>query len=90
MRIRKLDIEGFGPFRDRQVLDFVAAASGGILLISGRTGAGKSSLLDAVSFALYGAVPRYDGMVSRVRSDHSAPAKPTLVRLEFEVAGSAT
>lgn len=87
MRIRKLDIEGFGPFRDRQVLDFVAAASGGILLISGRTGAGKSSLLDAVSFALYGAVPRYDGMVSRVRSDHSAPAKPTLVRLEFEVAG---
>ncbi|WP_461637843.1 AAA family ATPase, partial [Leucobacter sp. BZR 635] len=87
MRIRKLDVEGFGPFRDRQILDFEAAASGGLLLISGRTGAGKSSLLDAVSFALYGQVPRYDGQVSRVRSDHSGPELPTLVRLEFEVAG---
>ncbi|KUF06612.1 AAA family ATPase [Leucobacter sp. G161] len=87
MRILKLDVEGFGPFRDRQVLDFAQAAAGGLLLISGRTGAGKSSLLDAVSFALYGAVPRYDGQVSRVRSDHSAPERPTLVRLEFEVAG---
>lgn len=87
MRILTLDIEGFGPFRDRQVLDFAEAASGGLLLISGRTGAGKSSLLDAVSFALYGAVPRYDGQVSRVRSDHSAPDRPTLVRLDFEVAG---
>lgn len=87
MRILKLDVEGFGPFRDRQVLDFAQAAAGGLLLISGRTGAGKSSLLDAVSFALYGAVPRYDGQVSRVRSDHSAPERPTLVRLEFEIAG---
>lgn len=87
MRILTLDVEGFGPFRDRQVLDFAEAASGGLLLISGRTGAGKSSLLDAVSFALYGAVPRYDGQVSRVRSDHSAPERPSLVRLEFEVAG---
>lgn len=83
----RLDIEGFGPFRDRQVLDFARAAEGGLLLISGRTGAGKSSLLDAVSFALYGAVPRYDGQVSRVRSDHSAADRPTLVRLDFEVAG---
>lgn len=87
MRILTLDIEGFGPFKDRQVLDFAEAASGGLLLITGPTGAGKSSLLDAVSFALYGAVPRYDGQVSRVRSDHSAPDQPTVVRLDFDVAG---
>lgn len=87
MRIVRIDIESFGPFRDRQVLDFAAAAAGGLLLISGRTGAGKSSLLDAVSFALYGAVPRYDGQVSRVRSHHASAERQTLVRLDFEVAG---
>lgn len=85
MRILHLDIEGFGPFRDRQQLDFARAAESGILLITGRTGAGKSSLLDAVSFALYGAVPRYDGQVGRVRSDHLAPDAVTRVTLEFEI-----
>lgn len=85
MRILHLDLEGFGPFRDRQQLDFARAAESGILLITGRTGAGKSSLLDAVSFALYGAVPRYDGQVGRVRSDHLAPDAVTRVTLEFEI-----
>ncbi|MBK0418982.1 SMC family ATPase [Leucobacter sp. CSA1] len=88
MRILTLDLEGFGPFRDRQVLRFDRAAAGGILLIAGRTGAGKSSLLDAVSFALYGAVPRYDGQPGRVRSDHSEPTRPTRVTLDFEMGGA--
>ena len=88
MRIIELELEGFGPFRDAQTVRFDAAAAGGILLISGPTGSGKSSLLDAVSFALYGAVPRYSGQPHRVRSHHLAPDRPTRVRLDFEMAGS--
>lgn len=88
MRILELEVEAFGPFRDRQVVDFAAAAHAGLLLIAGRTGAGKSSLLDAISFALYGSVPRYDGQVGRVRSDHAAPGQPTRVRLDFEMGGT--
>ncbi|WP_427869176.1 AAA family ATPase [Leucobacter luti] len=87
MRILTLELEGFGPFRDRQRLDFERAAEGGILLITGRTGAGKSSILDAVSFALYGSVPRYDGQVGRVRSDHLPADRGARVTLEFEMAG---
>ena len=73
MRLHRLEVEGFGPFRDRQVVDFDRFADDGIFLIAGRTGAGKSSILDAVCFGLYGGVPRYDGGEKRLRSDHSEP-----------------
>ncbi len=85
MRLHRLELTGFGPFRDRQVVDFDAFARDGIFLISGRTGAGKSSILDGVSFALYGAVPRYESGDKRLRSDHCEPEEPTEVRLEFTV-----
>ncbi|HVL60198.1 MAG TPA: AAA family ATPase, partial [Microbacterium sp.] len=52
MRLHRLELEGFGPFRERQVVDFDAFAADGIFLIAGRTGAGKSSVLDGVCFAL--------------------------------------
>ncbi|MEB4613325.1 AAA family ATPase, partial [Leucobacter sp. M11] len=87
MRIHRIDIEGFGPFRERQSIDIDDVAADGLFLIAGPTGAGKSSILDAVSFALYDAVPRYDGDISRVRSDHSKPAEPSEVRLEFSMGG---
>lgn len=87
MKIHRLEIEGFGPFRDRQVVDFDAFADDGIFLISGRTGAGKSSILDAVCFALYGSVPRYEDGDKRLRSDHSEPGDTTLVALEFSSGG---
>ena len=83
MRIHRLEIEGFGPFRDIQVVDFDAFAGDGIFLIGGKTGAGKSSILDAVCFALYGGVPRYEDGEKRLRSDHSSLDEPTRVRLEF-------
>lgn len=83
MRIHRLEIEGFGPFRDRQTVDFDAFAHEGIFLIGGKTGAGKSSILDAVCFALYGGVPRYEDGEKRLRSDHSSLDEPTRVRLEF-------
>lgn len=87
MRILRLELVGFGPFRERQIVDFAAAAAGGILLISGPTGSGKSSLLDAVSFALYDTVPRYEGQSWHVRSDHAEETQQTVVTLDFEMGG---
>lgn len=86
MRLHRLEIEGFGPFRERQTVDFDAFAADGIFLIAGRTGAGKSSILDAVCFALYGSVPRYDGGEKRLRSDHCDADDPSEVVIEFSTA----
>lgn len=85
MRLHRLELAGFGPFRERQSVDFEAFERDGIFLISGRTGAGKSSILDGVCFALYGSVPRYDTGEKRLRSDYCEPDEPTEVRLEFTV-----
>ncbi|WP_091230320.1 AAA family ATPase [Microbacterium sp. 3J1] len=83
MQLHRLEVEGFGPFRDRQKVDFDAFADDGIFLIAGRTGAGKSSILDAVCFALYGGVPRYESGDKRLRSDHCEPDDATEVVVEF-------
>lgn len=85
MKLHRLELTGFGPFHETQVVDFDAFDDDGVFLISGRTGTGKSSILDGVSFALYGSVPRYDGGERRLRSDHSFIGDPTEVRLEFTV-----
>uniref|UniRef100_UPI0013E3E146 AAA family ATPase n=1 Tax=Microbacterium sp. CPCC 204701 TaxID=2493084 RepID=UPI0013E3E146 len=85
MRLHRLELTGFGPFRERQSVDFEAFERDGIFLIAGRTGAGKSSILDGVCFALYGSVPRYDSGEKRLRSDYCEPDEPTEVRLEFTV-----
>ncbi|KJL45804.1 Nuclease SbcCD subunit C [Microbacterium terrae] len=87
MRLHRLELTGFGPFRERQVVDFDAFADDGIFLIAGRTGAGKSSVLDGVCFALYGGVPRYDGVEKRLRSDHCEPDEPTVALVEFSAGG---
>ncbi|WP_439592777.1 AAA family ATPase [Microbacterium sp.] len=87
MRLHRLELEGFGPFRERQTIDFDVFADDGIFLIAGRTGAGKSSVLDGVCFALYGGAPRYDGAEKRLRSDHCAPEDPTTVSVEFTARG---
>ncbi|GAB3600045.1 AAA family ATPase [Microbacterium tumbae] len=83
MRLHRLEVEGFGPFRERQSVDFDAFADDGIFLIAGRTGAGKSSILDAVCFGLYGGVPRYEGGEKRLRSDHCEPDDISEVVVEF-------
>nr|WP_208382345.1 AAA family ATPase [Microbacterium ulmi] len=84
--MHRLELEGFGPFRERQTVDFDAFDADGLFLISGRTGAGKSSILDGVCFSLYGTAPRYDGGDRGLRSHHAAPNEPTVARLEFSTA----
>ncbi len=87
MRIRRLVVAGFGPFAHRQEVDFAALDAAGLFLITGRTGSGKSSLLDAVCFALYGSAPRYEGGKGRLRSDLAGPDDATRVELEFDAGG---
>ncbi|MFG2886472.1 AAA family ATPase [Streptomyces sp. NPDC048297] len=89
MRLHRLDVTAFGPFGDSQTVDFAALSTAGLFLLHGPTGAGKTSVLDAVCYALYGSVPgaRQSGQGTGLRSDHAAPGVRTEVRLELTVAG---
>ncbi|WP_026534957.1 AAA family ATPase [Arthrobacter sp. H14] len=87
MRISRLEIQAFGPFANREVIDFDELSSQGLFLLNGPTGAGKTSVLDAICFALYGTVPgaRQDG--KRLRSDHADPATVPEVVCRFSASG---
>jgi exonuclease SbcC len=89
VRLHRLDITAFGPFGGTQKVDFDALSAAGLFLLHGPTGAGKTSVLDAVCYALYGAVPgaRQTGQGLTLRSDHAAPHTRTEIRLELTVAG---
>ncbi|WP_210505476.1 AAA family ATPase [Naasia sp. SYSU D00057] len=87
MKILRLRLAGFGPYKDEQVVDFEQFDADGIFLISGKTGAGKSSILDAICFALYNAIPRYDGRDAQIRSHHCGVDDPSYVELEFRLRG---
>ncbi len=87
MRIHRLTISAFGPFAGTEEIDFDRLSAHGLFLLNGPTGAGKTSVLDAVCFALYGSVPgaRQDG--KRLRSDHAEPALEPSVTCEFSAQG---
>ncbi|KOU56279.1 exonuclease [Streptomyces sp. MMG1522] len=86
--MHRLSITAFGPFGATQEVDFDALSSAGLFLLHGPTGAGKTSVLDAVCFALYGAVPgARQSPGASLRSDHAPPGLPTEVQLELTVGG---
>ncbi|WP_328559249.1 SMC family ATPase [Streptomyces coelicoflavus] len=91
MRLHRLDITAFGPFGASQSVDFDDLSAAGLFLLHGPTGAGKTSVLDAVCYALYGSVPGArqsgSGQGMTLRSDHAAVGTRTEVRLELTVAG---
>ncbi|MEU5591382.1 SMC family ATPase [Streptomyces sp. NPDC020298] len=89
MRLHRIDITAFGPFGGNQTVDFDALSAAGLFLLHGPTGAGKTSVLDAVCYALYGAVPgaRQGNQGMTLRSDHAEAATRTEVCLELTVAG---
>ncbi|MFF7449479.1 MULTISPECIES: AAA family ATPase [unclassified Streptomyces] len=89
MRLHRLDVTAFGPFGSSQTVDFDELSAAGLFLLHGPTGAGKTSVLDAVCYALYGSVPgaRQSGQGMSLRSDHAATGIRTEVRLELTVAG---
>ncbi|MFJ4923096.1 AAA family ATPase [Streptomyces sp. NPDC088725] len=86
MRLHRLSITAFGPFAATQEVDFDALSTAGIFLLHGPTGAGKTSVLDAVCYALYGAVPgARQSPGTTLRSDHAAPGTYTEIVLELTV-----
>lgn len=87
MRIHRLEIDAFGPFATPQHIDFDHLGAQGLFLLNGATGAGKTSILDAICFALYGAVPGARQEGKRLRSDHAAPAAEPRVVCEFSARG---
>lgn len=88
MRLHRLSITAFGPFGATQEVDFDALSSAGLFLLHGPTGAGKTSVLDAVCFALYGAVPgARQSPGASLRSDHAPADLPTEVQLELTAGG---
>ena len=92
MRIKTLEIQGFGPYLNKQSVDFTQYEADGLFIIVGETGAGKSSLLDAITFALYGSTPRWKDTAATkdnqtYRSHFAKDTDPTKVTLTFEVNG---
>ncbi|MEU3487017.1 SMC family ATPase [Streptomyces massasporeus] len=90
MRLHRLTLTAFGPFGGTQTVDFDDLSTAGLFLLHGPTGAGKTSVLDAVCYALYGSVPgarQGGGQGTALRSDHAASATRTEVTLDLTVAG---
>ena len=83
MRPNRIEIEGFSAFRDRTVVDLDGLD---LVAFTGPTGAGKSSLIDAMTFALYGSVARY-GKEKQVSPAIHQLVTEAKVRFDFEVNG---
>jgi DNA repair protein SbcC/Rad50 len=87
MRLHTLRMHAVGPFADEQVIDFDRLSAGGLFLFEGPTGVGKSTILDALTFALYGGLASESGDPARLRSDFAGPDDRPEVTLEFSVRG---
>lgn len=84
MRILRLTMDAVGPFPGHEVIDFEAFSDAGRFLLSGPTGAGKSTIIDAIVFALYGKVSGgRDSSDSRIRSRYANEQAKTEVELIF-------
>ena len=85
MRLQKLSMQAFGPFKDRVEIDFHKEnIESGLLLITGETGAGKTSIFDGVCYALYGEASGDTREGKSLRSDFASDNVDTVVTLNFE------
>ncbi|WAM47731.1 AAA family ATPase [Vreelandella venusta] len=84
-----LTMQAFGPFAGSETIDFTALGKSPLFLINGPTGAGKSSILDAICFALYGQTTGNDRDAGQMRCDQAAATLLTEVSLDFRLRDSA-
>lgn len=87
MRPIKLTMSAFGPYKDVETIDFGKLGRSGLYLITGDTGAGKTTVFDAVTFALYGKASGNLRDGSMMRSKYADNETGTFVELDFEYKG---
>lgn len=87
MRPIKLVISAFGPYAEKTIFDLEKLGTSGLYLITGDTGAGKTTIFDAITFALYGEASGNNREVNMLRSKYASPETPTEVELTFQYAG---
>lgn len=86
MKPIKLTMSAFGPYKEETIIDFEKLGKNGLFLVTGDTGAGKTTIFDAISFALFSEVSGSNRPVSSLRSDF-ATTEETYVELTFEHKG---
>ena len=87
MRPHKLTISAFGPYAGQTEIDFDIFGTQGLFLITGDTGAGKTTIFDAITYALFGEASGSSRDDSMFRSTYADPDVPTFVELRFEYGG---
>jgi exonuclease SbcC len=87
MKLNQLKIQAFGPFAGEETIDFLALGENPLFLIDGATGAGKSSILHAICYALYGETTDSERKDFGLRCDHTAGDVLTELMLEFCIRG---
>ena len=85
MLLVELTLNAFGPYHQRETIDFEKLASGGLFLITGPTGSGKTSLFDAISFALFGSASGETRKVESLKSQYASDEEVSYVSLSFRV-----
>ena len=87
MRPLTLKMTGFGPYAGSETIDFARLGERGLYLITGDTGAGKTTIFDAIVFALYGETSGGIRTASMLRSKYADASTPTEVELRFLLRG---